>query len=147
MMNLKLLSRLQASDSVNLILTAEAGDILNYYLISRSVAYEIVCTGKTVGTIPSGMISFDIRMASVIPLIEKGFKFRVEYTGNELRFVTEDERTYIVPSYVESNDSNAERVITKYMRFSEALIDQDRVSHQLKWCKMNCKNLKIVTVN
>lgn len=142
MMNLKLLSRLQASDSVNLILTVEAGDILNYYLISRSVAYEIVCTGKTVGTIPSGMISFDIRMASVIPLIEKGFKFRVEYTGNELRFVTEDERTYIVPSYVESNDSNAERVITKYMRFSEALIDQDRVSHQIEMVQDELQELK-----
>lgn len=142
MMNLRLLSKLQASDSVSLILVPDSGDTLQYYLISRSVAYEIVCTGMTSGTIPSGMISFDIRMASVIPLIEKGFKFRIEYTGDGLRFVSEDERTVIVPSYVESNDTQAARVIEKCMQFSDALDNQNRLQHQIETVQEELQYLK-----
>lgn len=132
MMNLKLLSKLQSSDSVSLILKANAGDILDYYLIARSVSYDVVCSGQTEGSIPSGTISFDIRMTSVIPLIEKGYKLRIQYNGNTLKFVTEDERTSITPSYVESNDSSVMNVLEQYIAFSDALEAKSRNEHQIE---------------
>ena len=142
MMNLRLLSKLKALDSVSLILRPSAGEMLDYFLISRSIAYEIICTGQTAGSIPSGMISFDIRMASIVPLIEKGYSFFIQYEGDELKFVAEGEQIAITPSYVESTDTNAFRVLEKYIRFSNALEDSARQVHQVETLQNELSCLK-----
>lgn len=131
MMNLKLLGRLQSSGSASLILKANAGDILDYYLISRNISYDIVCSGQTAGTLASSMISFDIRMSSIIPLINKGYKFAIQYSDGVLKFVSDDEKTIIVPSYVESSDSGVVGALESYIGFSEALQNKLKVEEQI----------------
>lgn len=130
-MNLKLLSRLKCSDSAQLVLIARPGNKLEYYLVSRSVVYDIICTGFIDGTIRGQSISFDIRMSSLVPMIEKGYKFVIHYGTKGLVFKTEDGKIELTPSYVESRDANTVRVIENYMAFSAALEDKNRRSARI----------------
>lgn len=142
MMDLHLLSKLQAVDSVNLILTVKSDSVLNYYLISRSIVYNIVCTGEIAGEISGQMASFELRLSSIAPLIEKGYQFDIRYSGGKLRLVSADERIEIVPSYVESNDANVVAVLEQYVAFSQALEDGNRAAHQIETLQDEIRQLQ-----
>ena len=141
-MNLKLLSRLQGTDSVSLILDSEPGGILNYFLIARSVSYDVVCSGQIPGTIVGDQICFDIRLSSIIPLVEKGVKFNIVYNEDVLKFVSEDGIIEVVPSYVEHNDPAVFTIIDRYLKFTKFLEDRDRVKFQLEQAEKDLVALK-----
>lgn len=141
-MNLKLLSKLKASDSAQLVLIARPGNQLEYYLVSRSVVYDIICTGTIEGTIKGKSISFDIRMSSLVSLIDKGYKFTIQYTGKGLKFVTEDGKMELAPSYVESRDANTAQVIETYMAFSEAMANRTQTMSRIDELQKEISALK-----
>ena len=141
-MNLRLLSKLQGADSVHLLLKRIPGDLLEYYLISQSITYSLVCTGRIPGTIDEAMVSFDIRMSSISLLVDKGIKFDIEYLDGDLKFISEDRAITIVPSYVEHNDTNITKVIELCLRFSSALDTRQRVVSQIEENTLQLRQLQ-----
>lgn len=130
-MNLQLLSKLQATDSVSLILQSNAGDVITYYIVSRNVTYSIICSGTAEGTMVGRRISFDIRLSSIVPLLVRGYKFKIKYTGDQLLFMSNDEKISVKLSYVESRDQNVDKVIQRYIDFSNALDSLQRQQHYI----------------
>lgn len=130
-MDLSLLSKLKAADSANLVLLAQPGDKLQYFLVSRSIAYDIICTGYMPGQLDGRATVFDIRMSSIIPLVEKGYQLMLEYLNGNLCFVSEDRRIKVTPSYVTTTNSDVDSLIERYLNFSDALeskaLDEERL--------------------
>lgn len=121
MMNLALMNKLKMADTVTMHLRSEKDGTLTYYIVSMSVGSEVVCFGRMDGEMSVPAISFNIRLASIIPLINKGYKFEVSYKNGELLFGTADSKVKIKPLYVECRDERAEQTIARLIDFSEAL--------------------------
>lgn len=120
MKNLKLLQRLQASEMVTLILRTTPGDVLEYFIVARTINYSILANGKCDGDIRAPMRTFNILLSGLMPMIEKGYDFRIKYEDETLTFVSKDERLTLSPLCVEFHDEQAAAIIQKYQRFSEA---------------------------
>lgn len=125
MMDLKLLQKLQATEMVTLILKVSPGGVLDYFIVSKTINYSIVATGRCEGVIESEMRSFNILLSGLMPMVEKGHKFRIVYDNEVLRFISSDDRIVLTPLCVEYNDEHAVRIIEKYLRYSDAL-DNDQ---------------------
>lgn len=145
MMDLALLNKLNVADTVTLILRSGSGDILDYYIISQTVSYSVVCSGKCSGTISSSMLSFNIRLSSIAPLIEKGYKFQIQYLNEDLFFVTEDESVRIRPLFVEYRDPNAIDVVKKLLAFQEQMRNRSRSSEQVEELQQKLKRAQTPT--
>lgn len=141
-MDLTLLNKLKMPDTVNLILRSRKGDILEYYVIVQMVSYCAICSGQCPGFLNREMVSFNIRMSSLVPLIEKGYKLFIRYQDDQLSFVTEDERVEITPLYVESRDPNTADLIEQYLNFSAALKRSSEREEQLQSCEHELANLQ-----
>lgn len=116
-MDLSLFNRLQGSDTATLILRERRSGILNYYLISQTVSHTVISTGECEGMLDCDSVCFNIRMTSIIPLIERKYKLSIKYTNGDLKFLIEGENAEITPLYVEYKDEKAFKVISKYIDF------------------------------
>lgn len=67
MMDLKLLQKLQATEMVTLILKVSPGGVLDYFIVSKTINYSIVATGRCEGIIESEMRSFNILLSGLMP--------------------------------------------------------------------------------
>ncbi len=121
MKNLKLLQKLQASETVTLILSREPGGLLDYYIIAKTVNYSIVASGKCDGEINAPSRTFNILLSGLMPMIEKGYEFRIVYEDEVLRFVSKDERIVLTPMCVEYRDALAETILSKNLRYVDAI--------------------------
>lgn len=149
MKNLKLLSKLQASEMVTLILKATAGERLDYYIIAQTINYSIVCTGQCEGTIirkvgdeRGSFRQFNILLSSVLPLIEKGHAFRIVYDKDVLRFVSGDDRLKLTPLCVEYNNPQADKIVSKYQRFQTALIEASDSTSRIRRAEVELESLQ-----
>lgn len=130
-MNLNLLSKLQSSDSVYLILQPKLGEIIDYYVIARNVSFDLVSSGQMNGIIEHDRsLSFEIRLTSILPLISKGYQFNIKFENNQLMFVTEDDKVVVKPSYVESRDSGSFKTLGRYMELSAEFQKLERIKNQ-----------------
>lgn len=130
-MNLNLLSKLQTSDSVYLILQPKLGGIIDYYIIARNISFDLVSSGQMNGTVENDRsLSFEIRLASILPLINKGYQFNIKFENNQLVFVTEDDKVVVKPSYVESRDSGSFNILGRYMELSAEFQKLERIKNQ-----------------
>lgn len=129
-MDLRLFSKLQVADTATLILRSKPGGLLDYYIIAQTVGYSVVCAGECIGDIETSMRSFNMRLSSIVPMIEKGYKFTIQYKNQTLCFVTEDERIRVTPLFVESHDANAADVVQEYIDFYKAREKQTRAQER-----------------
>lgn len=117
MKNLKLLRRLQASDMVTLILKSSPGERIDYFIIAKSINYNMILSGTCDGNIKGGYRSFNILLSGLLPMVEKGHTFRIKYENDTLQFISLDERLVLTPLCVEYHDVDAERILEKFQRF------------------------------
>lgn len=132
MLNIKLFSKLQASDTVNLVLMTRKDGMLDYYLISIGVAYSVLSTGVCEGEIEGPISYFNVRMSSLAPLLDKGMKFRIQYREHRLYFISDDENIQVSLLYVESKDESMVSVVEKYLDVVKELSSQSRRKEQLQ---------------
>lgn len=126
MKNLKLISKLQSSEMVTLILQEHPGEQLDYFIVSRSINYSIVASGQCEGSLQGNMCTFNILLSSLYPLLDKGYTFRIRYNNDLLEFVSPDERLRLTPLCVQYEDANTRPIVEKFMRMQKALnSDQD----------------------
>lgn len=142
MKNLKLLGKLQAAEMVTLLLKATPGERLDYYILAKSINYSLVASGQCDGSIQGGMRMFNILLSGLLPMIDKGHSFRIQYEENVLSFVSNDERLRLTPLCVEYNDPNAYRTIEKLMRFNEALQTDEENSTQIAKVEAEIRDLQ-----
>lgn len=141
-MDLRLLSKLQGADTVTLILRESNAEMLEYYIVSQTVAYSVVCSGICSGSLDREMICFNIRMSSLMPLIEKGYKLSIQYVAEQLRFVSEDGVIEITPLYVEYRDPAADAIIERYLRLNSALAEEESRAERLEALQSDLAQLK-----
>lgn len=120
MKNLRLISKLQPSDMVTLILQAKPGEKLDYYIVARSTNYSIIASGECDGSVPDEGCTFNILLSSLYPLIDKGYVFRIKYNAGQIEFVSEDERMHLSPLCVQYLDPAAEAIVHRLQRLAEA---------------------------
>lgn len=140
MKNLRLLSRLQQSEMVTLMLVQEPGAQLQYFIITKSINYLLVSSGNCEGSIEGGMRTFNILMSSIYPLIEKGYELLISYKNNILEFATADDKIHIRPLCVEYYDPLLDVHIAKLQRFQESLKADGDVRHQLARAEQNLRD-------
>ncbi len=131
MKNLKLLGRLQASEMVTLVLKANPGERLDYYILAKSINYSLVASGQCDGSINGGMRTFNILLSGLLPMLDKGYSFRISYENEVLSFISVDERLRLTPLCVEYNDMNSARIIDKLLRFQKAIEESESVGSQI----------------
>lgn len=131
MKNLKLLGRLQAADMVTLILKANPGERLDYYILAKSINYSLLASGECDGSINGGMRTFNILLSGLLPMLEKGYSFRIAYEDDTLTFTSEDERLKLTPLCVEYNDPSSVKIVDKYQRFVTALQEGETIDSQI----------------
>lgn len=131
MKNLKLLGRLQAADMVTLILKANPGERLDYYILAKSINYSLLASGECDGSINGGMRTFNILLSGLLPMLEKGYSFRIAYEDDTLTFTSEDERLKLTPLCVEYNDPSSVKIVDKYQRFVTALQEGETLDTQV----------------
>lgn len=120
-MDLNLLTKLQNDDTVILMLRERSADILDYFIVSRSIVCDVLCVGVCEGTIPTDMLTFNIRLSSISALLRRGYRFLVSYSMGELKFTTPDGKLTVTPLYVETEDKEALAVVKKYSNLNEEL--------------------------
>lgn len=138
MIKLQLLNKLQDASTASLVLKREAGEQLTYYIISRSVVSTVVCVGRCKGTIAKEIMTFNLSLSPILPLVDKGYNFTIAYDKQGLRFVSEDAKIVITPMYVESQDENAISAIEKLLGLLNAQHSIDSLNHQIE----NLKQMK-----
>ena len=142
MLDLKLFCKLKTTDTVTLILKDLGGNQLEYYIVAQSLSYSVICSGSNAGTLSVPMMSFNIRIGTVIPLIEKNYKFDIRVVNSQLEFVTEEGDLIIKPLCVEYKDPIAEETIKKYIAFAEAQQNKDRDKNLLEGLREELKSLR-----
>lgn len=120
MKNLKLLQRLQASEMVTLILQTSPGDVLDYFIIARTINYSIIANGKCAGSISAPMRTFNILLAGLMPMVGEGYDFSITYDNDVLKFISKDETVTLTPLCVEFHDEQAESILRKFQRYLAA---------------------------
>lgn len=142
-MNLKLFNQLQGSATSTIILRPGRPGSVQFFLISASVNYSIVVSGECAGDLPdSTPRSFDIVLSSIAPLLDKGYEFRVDYSGGALRFVEEMERFTVAPLCVEHVADTSLDVMRRFLEFSSRLDSQLSVSSKLEEAELKLAQLK-----
>lgn len=122
MIDLKLFSKLQSSDTAFLLLTRGDPGFVNYFLMSSSVNYSVVTSGICQGDLgDSTTLSFDISLASIIPLVTRNNEFSLSYIDNKLRFNSMNGVYFIEPLCVQHIAGSAVDIASKYMSFNTAL--------------------------
>lgn len=141
MLNIKLFSKLQASDTVSLVLISRKDGMLDYYLVSASVAYSVLSCGICEGELSGKVAYFNIRMSSIAPLLDKGIKFRIVYHGGKLLFVSDDDNIQVSLLYVESRDAIVEKAVQTYMDFNDVLTKHQNKDETLDRLRFDLKTV------
>ena len=132
MLDLKLFMDLQGDTPASLLLKPSSPGFLQYFIISFSVNYSVVVTGECIGELPDATpISFDVVLSSVIPLLNKNHKFKLSYFDSILKFEEESGKYYITPLCVEHVNEYTLSIAQRYIDFSVAYTEHEKVSEQL----------------
>lgn len=132
MLDLKLFMDLQGDTPASLLLKPSSPGFLQYFIISFSVNYSVVVTGECIGELPDATpISFDVALSSVIPLLNKNHKFKLSYFDSILKFEEESGKYYITPLCVEHVNEYTLNIAQRYIDFSVAYTEHEKVSEQL----------------
>lgn len=132
MINLKLFTSLQNQAIANILLRPSSPGVLQFYLMSSSVNYNIIVTGRCEGELPnSNPIAFDILLSSISPLFDKNYDFRIEYKDT-LRFVEVHDRFYLEPLCVEHISDMTTSIVKRYLDTMEALSAMSSAKEKLE---------------
>lgn len=126
-MDLRLLSKLQDVSTAALVLRRASDDSADYFIITRSVAAGVICSGKCSGQLDRKYLSFNISLSPIIALLSKGYKFDVQYNKGILNFVSKDGKITMTPMYVESSDSALASLVEKSNKFDELIKNTERL--------------------
>ncbi len=142
MIDLKLLGRLQSSDMVTLVLKQVHADELTYYIIAKSINYTAVTSGKCHGNVHGDFAMFNILLSSLLPMLDRGYKFNIQYEGAELEFVTDDEKIHLHPLCVEYSDPSVMTVVNKVANFLTDISSDDTVDERVKKVEFELMGLR-----
>ena len=143
MINLKLFSHLQGSNTASMILRPSRPGYLQYFIISSSVNYSIIVAGECPGELPgTQLLSFDIVLSSIAPLLDKNEKFRLAYDNGVLKLVEESGKFFVTPLCVEHASDYAREVVQRYLTITSELKDMDDVTEQREGLEEELRHLR-----
>ena len=152
MLNLKLFTYLQGSNSASLLLRPSDPGMVRYFIMASTVNYSIVVSGQCEGEIANDApMSFDVVLSSIVPLLDKNNKFRLSYVGGKLCFIEEHEKYTVTPLCVEHVSDTAIDIAQRYLdttaeleRSVELTATRSKLEEELTYYENNYNHLRLL---
>lgn len=144
MLNLRLFMRLQKGGTAFLVLSQLVPGKLQYFLMSFTVNYSIVTSGTCEGSLPAGekLLSFDVDLNSVLPLLEKNREFTLSFEGEILRFEDARGQFFISPLCVQHANETSMQIAHTYQEFMQDMDSYATASEELEGLELRLKTHK-----
>lgn len=154
-MNLKLFSNLQGDAVSSLVLQPAAPGQLQYFLVAQTVNFTAITSGICEGELPSNEPkSFDIVLSSVLPLIDKNYRFRLTCHNSNILFTEVDKGFTVSPLHVEKISDFAVNAISKFLNstnslqhYSDAQEKLDEWDGELRYLETAYRDAKILALS
>lgn len=121
-----LFNKVKGDSTVTLTLK-RTGTGITYYMTANTIGYCVVTSGSCVGDMDEDFMSFNISLSTLTPLLDKGFKLRLEYFKKQLTFVSESGSVRITPLYVNSMDTLAHDTLKRFFEFDDIMLGMQSV--------------------
>ncbi len=139
-MNLKLFTKLQKGGTAFLLLAPGTPGKLQYFLMSFTVNYEIVTAGICKGSLSNNqMISFDVDISSLLPLLDKGRDFVLTFEKEVLKFEDPKGQYSITPLCVQHANDTSTRIAKKYKDFMTVLESYESSKEEVEKLELRLK--------